>query len=219
MRWMLVLTLGISLGMARLGWGEDHPPAHPATADHAEPGHSDHSAKDAAGHENGGHGHGNTIHGESPKNYFGPKTEFLYWSPQLFLWTLFLFLPLWFLLQRLVWVPMILGWEERERKMADSLAMAAKLRDEAKSLSAEQDADVIRAQQEARSVLDQAREETSLRVAEMIAQAKDQASDQQKKTRTEIESAIQQGLREIDQQAGRLGQEMARTLAAGGGSP
>lgn len=101
--------------------------------------------------------------------------------------------------------------------MADSLAMAAQLRDEAKALSAEQDADVIRAQQEARSLLDQAREETNQRVSEMVAQAKEQAAQQQSKTRAEIESAVRQGMTDLDQQAGRIGQEIARSLAATGG--
>jgi F0F1-type ATP synthase membrane subunit b/b' len=180
--------------------------AHSAEHDHSHDHHDDH-----------GHGHGNTIHGEAPKNYFGPKTEFLYWSPQLFLWTLLLFLPLWFLLQRLVWVPMIKGWEERERKMAESLSMAAKLRDEAKSLSAEQDADVIRAQQEARSLLDQAREETNQRVSEMVSQAKDAAAAQQKQARAEIDAAVQQGLAELDHQAQRVGEDIARNLSGAGG--
>jgi F-type H+-transporting ATPase subunit b len=197
---------------ARIGLADD-PHADTHLHDHA----ADHAHVTEHEHAHDDHGHGNTIHGEAPKNYFGPKTEFLYWSPQLFLWTLLLFLPLWFLLQRLVWMPMIKGWEERERKMAESLAMAAQLRDEAKSLSAEQDADVVRAQQEARSILDQAREETNQRVSEMVSQAKDASAEMQKQARVEIDAAVKQGLEDLNHQAEQVGADIARVLSGMGG--
>ncbi len=206
------LLLTTRVGLADDPHADAHSHDHAASEAHSAENEHSHA------HDDHGHGHGNTIHGEAPKNYFGPKTEFLYWSPQLFIWTLLLFLPLWFLLQRLVWVPMIKGWEEREQKMAESLAMAAKLRDEAKSLSAEQDADVIRAQQEARSILDHAREETNQRVAEMVNQAKDAAAEQQKQARAEIDAAVQQGLAELSHQAERVGEDIARNLSGAGGS-
>lgn len=183
-----------------------------------EHGHGSAAAPHEAAHEEGHHP--NTIHGEPPKNYFGPKTEFLYWSPQLFIWTMLLFLPLWYILNWFVWGPMVRGIEERDRKMAESLSMAKKLRDEAKSISFEQDADAILAQQEARELLDKARTEAAVDVNEILTKAREESSQSQRAARQEIERATQEGLREIEQSSRELGNQIARNLIrqAGGSS-
>jgi hypothetical protein len=52
----------------------------------------------------------------------------------------------------------------------------------------------------------------------MIAQAKDQVAEEQKRARAALESAARQGMEEIDRQAGQIGQEIAVSLARSGGS-
>lgn len=189
---------------------------HPATehADHADAadhahGHDDHAA--------GGHG-AHTIHGEAPKNYFGEKTEFLYWSPQLFLWTLLLFLPLWFLLSRLVWGPMMRAIEDRDRRIVDSLETARRLRAEAKAISSEQDADTMRAQQEARSIIEQARTDAAKEIADMVAEARTAASQKLDYARRQLEESTRQGESQIARAAEKLGQSIVATLRDTGGN-
>lgn len=216
-RLLMTAALAGVLGSGTYSLGDEAHDDH----DHAEAAHAGDAHHDADHHE-GDHGHGghgeHTIHGEAPKNYFGEKTEFLWWSPQLFIWTLLLFLPLWFLLHRLVWGPMIRAFEERDEKVRQNLAMARKLREDAQSITAGQDADTVRAQQEARNVLDQARAEAAQVVTEKINQARSEAAAEVDKARAEIASAQGSAMTQIEQSAGSIGQRIADNLLGSGGS-
>jgi F-type H+-transporting ATPase subunit b len=202
---------------------------HPASADHghdhaAGHDHDDHGAghdhdDHGAGHDQNDHGghHEKTIHGEPAKNYFGPKTEFLYVSPQLFLWTLIVFLPLWYVLQRLVWKPMIQALEDRDSRIADTLTQAIKLREEARSLTVGLDPETIRTQQEVRTVLDQARSEAAHEVSEMITAAREETAAAQKSARQAIESAAGEAMAKIESSASHVGETIASALTRTGG--
>ena len=209
-------------GLALVAWlatalpvqaADEHPPA--AAADSAH--HDEHAPGTDAHAEGADHGHGNTIHGATPRNYFGKGSEFLYWSPQLFIWTLLLFLPLWFLLGRLVWAPMIAAIQERDQRISDSLAMAQKLRDDAATMSVQTDADTIRAQQEARQILENARAEAAKEVNDLLTAAREEAASAQRAATDEIEKATAVGLAEIERSAQTIGSSIADSLIRTGG--
>lgn len=207
------IALVVCLGSSSPAQAADEHPAAPADAHHDE-----HAAGDNHhDHAEGGHGHGNTIHGAAPRNYFGKGSEFLYWSPQLFIWTLLLFLPLWFLLQRLVWTPMIAAIKDRDQRISDSLAMAQKLRDDAAKLTSGTDAETIRAQQEARQILEDARAVATREVNDLLAAAREHASATAKAATEEIEQATRSGLAEIERSAESIGASIAHSLVQSGG--
>lgn len=178
---------------------------------------------DAAAHRprslHGEHYKGNPK--EDPKQPFGYNTDFLYWSPQLFVWTLALFLLLWFILGRWVWKPMLESFEDRDRRIQESLALAEKLRDEAKSIADTMDIEVVRAQQAVRTTLDQARAEANQEVVELMAKARQEQTDDLSKARADIDSAVALGKADIEGSSRRLGVNIAQTLmeSANGGRP
>lgn len=209
--WILIGMAGLCLAIARpaSAW-EDSSESHHAHSDEVTHDHDDHGGES--------HGHGvHTIHGEpASKNYFNePRTAFLYWSPQIFIWTLLLFLPLWFILQRLVWKPMILALEERDRAIAESLATAARLREEAKHLGENLDVETMRAHQEAKALLDKARESASTEVSELLSRARESAAETQRTAQAEVADAVARAIPEIEQSAKRVGAKVVATLVGG----
>lgn len=181
---------------------EDHHHDQHAAADHQhDPAHD------------GGHAHEVTLHGRPRINYFGEKTEFLWWSPQLFLWTLGLFLALWYVLSRLVWRPMLQAFEERDQRIQETFALAEKLREEARSIADTMDVEIVEAQQAARALLDQARSDAATEVSQIVAKAKQDQAESLAAARDGIERAAKQGLQAIESSAASLAQQIADQLA------
>lgn len=168
-------------------------------------------AADMAAAESGEHS-SRTLHGRPYEQPFGDKTEFLWWSPQLFFWTLLLFLSLWYILGLRVWKPMLQALEERDRRIQESLAMAEKLRDEAQSITQTMDEDIVQAQQAARAALDQARAEASQEVATMMAKARQEQAETLHQARQSVDRAVERGKTDIEKTARSLGAGIAENL-------
>lgn len=200
------LRLGVALLLAACvaGQGADeHAPPHPETrADAARP-----TGEDAHAHR------ADTLHGQPKKNYFGHNTEFLWWSPQLFVWTLLLFLSLWYILNRLVWRPMLQAFVERDQRIRETFELAEKLREEAKTIATTMDEEVVQAQQAARALLDQARADAAAEVAQLTARARQEQAAELQAAREEMNEAVRRSLVEIEAAAERLGREAAERLA------
>lgn len=130
---------------------------------HAESGeHGDAHGTDGHGHaahdDGHGAGHKHTIHGVPPRSNFGPRTEFLYVNPELLVWTLLMFVPLWAILSAVVWRPVLHAMEKREEGLAKIAAESASLRGEAAELVARQNDALAQAHRDAKRLIDEARE-------------------------------------------------------------
>lgn len=178
------------------------------SSDHGHEGHDEEHGH--AGEHGDGHGHhAHTIHGEPPRGLLGPGTEFLYIDPILFCWTVGVFLVTAFLLRMFAWKPILHSLEEREQKIASSLAKAEQIRAEARQLLAEQDAELVKAQEEAKRLLDEAREKASRASEALIVQAREDATKAQSEAEARIAEARGEALAEIRNLAGTLSAEIA----------
>ena len=112
---------------------------------------------------------------------------------------------------------MIAAIQERDQRISDSLAMAQKLRDDAASMSVQTDADTIRAQHEARQILESARADAAKEVNDLLSAAREEAATAQRAATDEIEKATVAGLAEIERSAHTIGSSIADSLVRTGG--
>jgi F-type H+-transporting ATPase subunit b len=204
-RWLALAAL---VGIALLGFPAATCQAEVAAAETHAAGdsHGDDHAHDA---EHGGGHHAHTIHGQPPRGLLGPGTEFLYIDPILFFWTIGVFLGTAVLLRMFAWKPILHSLEEREHKIASSLAKAEQIRAEAKQLLAEQDAELVKAHEQAKRLLDEAREKASLESEAMIVKAREDADRSQSEAEAKIAQARSEALSQIKTLAGTLSTEIA----------
>ena len=130
----------------------------------------------------------------------------------LIVWTFIAFLLVLFLLSKFAWKPILKGLSEREKTIADSIAMAEKVKLEMLQLKGENEA-----------LLTAAREERAIMIKEakatkdkMIADAKEEAKVQAAKILTDANAAIQQqkmaAITDIKNQVGKLVVEVSEKV-------
>lgn len=178
----------------------------------AEAGHharkEDHDAADEAPHA----AH-HTIHGEEPKAPLAKGTEFLNVSPQLFVWTLGVFLGTWFVLARFAWKPILRALAEREHTVAESLAEGERVRAEAHRLLEQQDEQLARAHEQAKRLLEAARAEAARESETILAQARTEAAGAQRTAEHEIDQAKTEALDQLRDSAVQLATDAAQKIA------
>jgi F-type H+-transporting ATPase subunit b len=90
----------------------------------------------------------------------------------LVIWTLVAFLVVYFILKKFAWPAIIKGLDERERKIADSLATAEKVRAEMAQLKNENELLLAKAREESAQVIKEARDAKDRIINEAREQAK-----------------------------------------------
>jgi F-type H+-transporting ATPase subunit b len=88
------------------------------------------------------------------------------------IWTLVAFLVVYFILRKFAWPAIIKGLDERERKIADSLATAEKVRAEMAQLKNENEILLAKAREESAQVIKEARDAKDRIINEAREQAK-----------------------------------------------
>lgn len=114
----------------------------PATAQaetHSEVGHAD----------AGGQG----AHGDK-----GGLPPFLRFDPGVWIWTMVVFVALLLILKKMAWKPIIASLDEREKTIKDSLDQAARIQEETKRITEEQNKILAAARAEANSMLASSRQ-------------------------------------------------------------
>lgn len=81
----------------------------------------------------------------------------LAWDPDLAIWTLIVFLILFWILKRYAWPQIAAAVDERERRIAADIAAAKEMNEQAKRLLAEHEAQLAAAAGEVRALLEEAR--------------------------------------------------------------
>jgi len=117
----------------------------------------------------------------------------------LMIWTLLAFLVVLFILGKFAWPAILKGLKEREQGIADSLAMAEKVRAEMAQLKSENEALLAKAREERAQMLKEARDTKE----KIINDAKEQAAIQQQKMAA---------LTEVKNQVGNLVIEVAEKV-------
>ncbi|QDU63228.1 ATP synthase subunit b precursor [Planctomycetes bacterium Pan216] len=199
---MALLLFGASPALAA---ETEHPPEEGVAAEHG-------GAAEESGEGHGSAGHQRTLHGKPHLPMLGEMTEFLDPSPYLFVWTVLIFIVLNLILGPLVWKPVLRTMNEREQKIADAASSAERVRAEAQRLLDEQEDILGKAHEQARELLEQAREKAAHESDALLAEARASTEKAQQEAREEIESQKTTALGEIRDSASRLAAGMAGKL-------
>lgn len=167
----------------------------------------------AGGHadEHGGHAH-HTLHGEEPKGLLGKGTEFLYISPQLFIWTLLIFLPCVFIMKKLAWAPLLQSLDDREHKIKESLRLAEQAKLEAEQLAAEHNAFKATAFASIRETIDRLKADAEQEGERILSEARESAAKELETAKSEIESARVEALGQLRSSSAMLAASIAGKL-------
>ena len=122
----------------------------------------------------------------------------------LIIWTLLVFLIVFFILKKFAWKPILSSLKQREHTIADSLATAEKVKAEMAQLKNENEALLAKAREERAQLLKEARDMKD----KIINEAKEQAKVEANKIIVDAQSAIQQqkmaALTDVKNQVGQL---------------
>jgi F-type H+-transporting ATPase subunit b len=119
-------------------------------------------------------------------------------------WTVVVFLTLLFVLKRHAWGPMLDGLQKREDSIRSALDEAQRAREEAKTLQARFEAEMNRAQEKVREVMDEARRDAQAMRDDMVAKAKSEIQTERERMRHDIEMARDAALHQLWNQSAQL---------------
>ncbi len=188
----------------------------------AEHGHDDHAHAAHDDHGHGGHSPPK-LHGKPPGIRFLGKevpleakgAEFLSLEWPNFIWTLVVFLGMFFVMHLLVWKPALKLIHDREHMIEHAHHEAETVREEAKALLAEHQAFLNQASTGARDILEAARADINAQVAAMLAKATADADAARKSAETELATARDEAIVAVKSSATSLGDRMAKQVIGG----
>lgn len=163
-----------------------------------EPPHGAQAKKD---HKDAGAGHDKEA--EVKQDLFGKAVD-------LGIWTLLVFLLLLFILSKFAWKPMMQGLEHRERAIHSALHEAQQAREETARLRAQLEEQLRKANDQARTLLEEARRAAERTTGEMIAEAHKKIQAEHERLQREMNLAYAQARRDLQTEAANLA-----TLVAG----
>lgn len=118
-------------------------------------------------------------------------------SADLALFSLFVFLGLFFLLTKFAWKPLIAGLDAREQKIADQITAAHEANERAAATLRQYEQRLAAASDEANQILAQARQEAAAAKDRIVAEAAAEAQRQRSAAVADIQAAKNQALREL----------------------
>jgi F-type H+-transporting ATPase subunit b len=120
------------------------------------------------------------------------------------LWTIVVFLVLFFVLRAVAWKPMLEGLENREKNIRGELESAQKANADAQSLRAEFERKIQEAQQQVRGMIDEARKNAEQLKADMQSQATASIQAEKDRARRELQTEAEQARVDLFQQVTQL---------------
>jgi F-type H+-transporting ATPase subunit b len=124
-------------------------------------------------------------------------------------WTLIIFLLLMFVLKKFAWGPIAAGLDQRERTIAEHIAVAESASAEGKRLLAEYEKKLAAAQDEVRGILDQARKHAEHVHQEILEKGREEAAAEIKRGKREIETAKDEALAALAEASANQAVELA----------
>lgn len=168
--------------------------AHAAPA--AEAGHGDaaHGDAHAAGHGEGHH-----------EVNLSPLTI----EPDLAIYTFVVFIILFVVLAKFAWGPIAEGLDKREHGIADNIAAAQRSNEEAKSLLAQYEKRLAAAEDEVRTILDEARRDAEYTQQQIVAKAQAEAEATRDRAVRDINAASAVAMKELAEHGSQLAVQLA----------
>ncbi len=122
------------------------------------------------------------------------------------------FLVIIFVLQKLLYKPILGMIEKRKKEIAEGLALTEKMREEDEKLKIKQDKALAKAREDALSVIDDAKKQAKELEKELVADAHDQAASVLARAKAEAEDMKLAAKDEIRREAVELAVVMAKRL-------
>lgn len=132
---------------------------------------------------------------KEPPDLFGLKR----WD--LGVWSIVIFLVLFFALTKFAWKPMVEGLNKREENIRGALEQAERTRKDAMELQSQLDAKMKAAGSEIAKMMDEGRRDAQALKEQMVAEAKAEIQHERDRLHREIETAKDQALQDIWQQS------------------
>lgn len=182
----------------------------PAEAEHAAAGGDAHPEGE---HAEGEHGDHHLAVGTPPKDPHAGTFNDLY-SPTEFrtdlaIWSFVVFVVLLAVLWKFAWGPIARALTEREQRIAEQIASAQRVADEAKVMLAQYEAKLASAQEQVRGILEEARRDAEHTQQEIVAKAKAEAGAEVERGKREIALAESAALKSLAETSARLAIELA----------
>lgn len=130
----------------------------------------------------------------------------------LFVWNLIAFLVVLFLLRKFAWKPILKSLNERETKIADSIATADRVKAEMAQMQSENEALMAKAREERATLLKEAKETRDKIVNEAKEQAKAEANKIVAEAQLAINNQKKAALTEVKNEVGNLVIEVAEKV-------
>jgi F-type H+-transporting ATPase subunit b len=148
-----------------------------------------------------------TAHGEG-----GKLPPFLQFDPGVWIWTFAVFVALLVILRKMAWKPILTSIEERDKTIKASLEQAARIQEETKRLTEEQNKILAAARSEANSML-----QSSRQAAEDLRRKLEQAAQDEKarilaSAQTEIEASKRAAMSDLKRTTAELSIQIAEKL-------
>lgn len=120
------------------------------------------------------------------------------------LWTVIIFIALLLILHKYAWGPILEGLNKREETIRSSLEEAKQTRDEMAKLKADFQKEMVETQQQIPKLMEEARKDAEALKAEMRATAASEIQTERERLRREVETAKDQAIKELWEQAAQL---------------
>jgi F-type H+-transporting ATPase subunit b len=120
------------------------------------------------------------------------------------IWTVVVFVLLFFVLRKFAWGPMLQGLQKREESIHLALEEAQKGREEAQRLRDQFQGEMNRAHDRAREIHEEARRNAERAANEMIAKARSEIQAEHERRRRELDIARDQALQQLWSQTAQL---------------
>lgn len=120
------------------------------------------------------------------------------------IWSIAVFLLLFFVLSKFAWGPMLEGLHKREHNILSALDDAQKARAEAQTLREQLQVEMNKASEKVREMLDEARRDAQLATESMIDKARAEIQSERDRLRKEIQTATDQAIQELWKQTAQL---------------
>lgn len=133
----------------------------------------------------------------------------------LFMWQTILFVALLLLLRKFAWKPILNAVNEREEKIADSLAMAEKAKEEMKALQSQNENLLKEARAERDAMIKDAKETASKMIEEAKNSAKDEGNKLLAAARESISAEKAAAISELKTQVAAFSIEIAEKVVRG----
>jgi F-type H+-transporting ATPase subunit b len=140
---------------------------------------------------------------KEPPDLFGLKR----WD--LGVWSIVIFLVLFFALTKFAWKPMVEGLNKREENIRGALEQAERTRKDAMELQSQLDAKMKVAGSEIAKMMDEGRRDAQALKEQMVAEAKAEIQHERDRLHREIETAKDQALQDIWQQSVALATKLS----------